>query len=84
MGEGREREALRGEGQPNPAPHATKVAITGGLAADTGLKAAIERQLAADKGTPLTLETHPLSVVAGALGAALFAWREWGRRGEAA
>jgi benzoyl-CoA reductase subunit D len=48
------------------------VALTGGLAADTGLKAAIERVLASDKGAPLVLNASPLSAVAGALGAALW------------
>lgn len=51
------------------------VVITGGLAADTGLKAAIERALASDGGAPLLLEAHPSSVHAGAIGAAL--WGEF-------
>ncbi len=50
------------------------VALTGGLAADTGLHGAIERALAADGGAPLRVVGHPASVYAGAVGAAL-----WGR-----
>ncbi len=51
------------------------VLLTGGLAADEGLLAAINDELAADpraKARPLSLVAHPLSVYAGALGAALW------------
>jgi len=48
------------------------VALTGGLAADSGLQAAMDRALVADKGRPLKLVSHPLSPFAGALGAALW------------
>ena len=48
------------------------VALTGGLAADTGLKGAMERALAADRGAPLRLEAHPQAAFAGAIGAALW------------
>ncbi|MBI3181119.1 MAG: benzoyl-CoA reductase subunit D [Myxococcales bacterium] len=54
------------------------VVLTGGLAADTGLKGAIERGLAADKGVPLRVVAPPLSAWAGAIGAAL--WGEVRRR----
>jgi benzoyl-CoA reductase subunit D len=48
------------------------VALTGGLAADTGLKGAMERALAADKGPLVRLEASPASAFAGAIGAALW------------
>ncbi|MBK7859753.1 MAG: benzoyl-CoA reductase subunit D [Archangiaceae bacterium] len=51
------------------------VVLTGGLAADTGLKGALERALGADGGAPLTVVSHPASVYAGAIGAAL--WGEY-------
>jgi benzoyl-CoA reductase subunit D len=51
------------------------LAITGGLAADSGLVGAIERALASDRGAPLQVVPHPLSVHAGAIGAAI--WGEY-------
>jgi benzoyl-CoA reductase subunit D len=54
------------------------VMLTGGLAADTGLKGALERQLTGDKGVPIEVLSHPHSVYAGALGGAL--WGEFRRR----
>jgi benzoyl-CoA reductase subunit D len=63
------------------------VVVTGGLAADLGLVEAM-REKAAEEELPMSIQTHPWSVHAGALGAAL-----WGgyrqhvlerrRRGEA-
>lgn len=50
-----------------------RVLVTGGLAADTGLVAAIREEAQAAKAK-WTVETHPLSVYAGALGAAC-----WGK-----
>jgi benzoyl-CoA reductase subunit D len=47
------------------------VAITGGLAADTGLAQAIREKIAED-GLTLEVETHPMSIYAGAIGAALW------------
>ncbi|MBS1149782.1 MAG: benzoyl-CoA reductase (4-electron) delta subunit [Myxococcaceae bacterium] len=49
------------------------VALTGGLASDIGLKGALERQLATDNGPAITLEADSRSVLAGAIGAALWA-----------
>lgn len=49
--------------------------VSGGLAADVGLVAAIRDELAKEKkrkSLPLELVTHPLSVFAGALGAAIW------------
>jgi len=49
--------------------------ITGGLAADLGLVAAISNELkptAISKGVPLELVTHPLGAYAGAIGAAIW------------
>ena len=54
------------------------VMLTGGLANDTGLSGALTRQLGADHGAPLEVVAHPLSVFAGALGAAL--WGEHRRQ----
>jgi benzoyl-CoA reductase subunit D len=48
------------------------ITLTGGLAADEGLKGALERQLATDKGPAVTLHSHPHSAFAGAIGAALW------------
>jgi benzoyl-CoA reductase subunit D len=48
-----------------------RVAITGGLAEDVGLMAAITEKIAED-GVDLEIETHPQSVYAGAIGAALW------------
>ncbi len=45
--------------------------VTGGLAADVGLLAAIQEGLSKQK-TPLTVQSHPQSVLAGAIGAALW------------
>jgi benzoyl-CoA reductase subunit D len=48
-----------------------RVLITGGLAADEGLAQAMREKLA-DDGLGMTIETHPDSIYAGALGAALW------------
>ncbi len=48
------------------------VVLTGGLAADVGLSAEIERALDEDGGPKIEVAAHPLSVQAGALGAALW------------
>jgi benzoyl-CoA reductase subunit D len=47
------------------------VALTGGLAADVGLAEAL-REKAREEGMNLTVHTHPWSIFAGALGAALW------------
>jgi benzoyl-CoA reductase subunit D len=47
------------------------VAITGGLAADIGLVEAL-REKVREEGLNLTIHTHPWSIYAGALGAALW------------
>ena len=47
------------------------VALTGGLAADIGLAQAL-REKAREEGMDLTVHTHPWSIHAGALGAALW------------
>lgn len=47
------------------------VLITGGLAADAGLASAM-RESAAQDGLSMTIHTHPESIYAGALGAALW------------
>lgn len=47
------------------------VVVTGGLAADLGLVEAM-REKAAEEDLPMTIQTHPWSVHAGALGAALW------------
>jgi benzoyl-CoA reductase subunit D len=47
------------------------VLVTGGLAADAGLVAAL-REAAADQKAPLEIRTHPDSALAGAIGAALW------------
>jgi len=49
------------------------VALTGGLASDSGMVAALARALEEDQGVPLQILAGPLSVHAGALGAALWA-----------
>lgn len=68
------------------------VFLSGGLAQDTGLQAALERALAEGgrgKGppsSPIQLSTHPLSIHAGALGAAIwgaFRHRRIGSQGAA-
>jgi len=59
------------------------VLITGGLASDEGLAAALRDAAAAQK-TPLDIRTHPQSALAGALGAALwgaFRVRKLAKRG---
>ena len=48
-----------------------RVLVTGGLAADVGLLAAL-REAAAAQGTPLEIGAEPRSVLAGAIGAALW------------
>lgn len=48
------------------------VMMTGGLAADRGLKGALERALESDGGAKLAVEAQPLSVHAGAIGAAMW------------
>lgn len=47
------------------------VLVTGGLAMDVGLVAAL-REIAEEQGAPLDIRTHEHSVLAGALGAALW------------
>jgi benzoyl-CoA reductase subunit D len=47
------------------------VIITGGLAADTGLAEAV-REIVGKEGLPMRIHTHPHSIYAGALGAALW------------
>ncbi len=47
------------------------VMLTGGLAADDGLRAAMSEKLATD-GKPIEVLAHPQSVAAGAIGAALW------------
>jgi benzoyl-CoA reductase subunit D len=50
------------------------VLVTGGMARDVGLLAALREALAADrKGASLEVRSHPQSALAGALGAALLA-----------
>ncbi len=48
-----------------------QVLITGGLAADEGLAQAMREKVAED-GLAMTIATHPDSIYAGALGAALW------------
>jgi len=50
-----------------------KVALTGGLANDAGLRAALEELVAKDKRVDATLITNEDAVLAGAIGAALWA-----------
>jgi benzoyl-CoA reductase subunit D len=62
------------------------VALTGGLAADSGLVRALEEK-AREEGSEMTVLTHPHSIFAGALGAALwgaYRHRVLARRAEAA
>jgi benzoyl-CoA reductase subunit D len=62
------------------------VCVTSGLAADVGLAQAL-REKAEEEGMSVKIETHPLSIYAGALGAALwggYRHRVLARRGEAA
>jgi benzoyl-CoA reductase subunit D len=56
------------------------VLVTGGLAADVGLLGALQDVLNREKGvaSPPTLVSHPLSIFAGAIGAAL--WGEFRHR----
>ncbi|HEU5177241.1 MAG TPA: BadF/BadG/BcrA/BcrD ATPase family protein, partial [Burkholderiales bacterium] len=49
-----------------------KVLLTGGLALDAGLLAALQEELAHEKITGLTAVSHPDSIYAGAVGAALW------------
>jgi benzoyl-CoA reductase subunit D len=46
--------------------------LTGGLATDVGLRAAIDEQLRNEARVKVTLETHPDAIFAGAIGAALW------------
>ncbi len=62
---GRYMKLLRSIGAGNP------VAITGGLAADVGLAQALE-QKSREEGAEMRILTHPDSIFAGALGAALW------------
>jgi len=48
------------------------VLLTGGLALDAGLLAALQEELASEKITGLTAVSHPDSIYAGAIGAALW------------
>jgi len=48
------------------------VLLTGGLALDAGLLAALQEELVAEKITGLTAVSHPDSIYAGAIGAALW------------
>jgi benzoyl-CoA reductase subunit D len=62
------------------------VALTGGLAADSGLVQALE-ETAREEGSEMTVLTHAHSIFAGALGAALwgaYRHRVLARRAEAA
>jgi benzoyl-CoA reductase subunit D len=47
--------------------------LTGGLASDIGLRAALAQLVEADKRVNVTLQTHPDAVYAGAIGAAQWA-----------
>jgi benzoyl-CoA reductase subunit D len=61
------------------------VLVTGGLAADEGLLAAI-RDVAGEKGVEIEIRSHPHSILAGAIGAALwgaYRARKLARRGAA-
>ena len=49
-----------------------KVLLTGGLALDEGLLAALQEELVGEKITGLTAASHPDSIYAGAIGAALW------------
>lgn len=52
------------------------VLMTGGLANDTGLRLAFQESVDKDGGPKIEVRTHPLSIHAGAIGAALWgAWR---------
>ena len=62
------------------------ILLTGGLARDTGLAAAIADKLKEGTGAAVSLETHELSVQAGAIGAAIwgaFRHRKLARQKEA-
>jgi benzoyl-CoA reductase subunit D len=62
------------------------VILTGGLAADSGLAAALG-EIVGGEGLPMRIHTHPHSIYAGALGAALwgaYRHRVLARRGEEA
>lgn len=56
-----------------------RVVLTGGLAADVGLAGSLDRQLKGDKGVAVEVVTHPLSVFAGAIGAALWGQHRYER-----
>lgn len=76
---GRYTKLLRSIGAEGP------VCVTGGLAADVGLAQAL-REKAQEEGMNVEIHTHPLSIYAGALGAALwggYRHRVLARRGEA-
>ena len=49
------------------------VMLTGGMARDVGLRAAVERRIAEDGSAPLTILTDAQSPHAGAIGAGLWA-----------
>jgi benzoyl-CoA reductase subunit D len=62
------------------------VLMTGGLALDTGLLAAVQEELVTEKIGGLTISSHPDSIFAGAIGAALwggFRYRKLGQGGVA-
>jgi benzoyl-CoA reductase subunit D len=48
------------------------VMVTGGLALDTGLVAALEEDIGSTKDNQMTVRSHPDSIYAGAIGAALW------------
>jgi len=76
---GRYTKLLRSIGAEGP------VCVTGGLAADVGLAQAL-REKTQEEGMAVEIHTHPLSIYAGALGAALWGGYRHGvlaRRGEA-
>ena len=52
--------------------------LTGGLALDTGLLAAIQEEMVAEK-VAVTARSHPDSIYAGAIGAALWGAFRYGR-----
>jgi benzoyl-CoA reductase subunit A len=57
-----------------------ELTFTGGVARNPAAVAALTKLVAENYG-PLTLNISAESIYTGALGAALFAWREWSRRG---
>ena len=58
------------------------VLLTGGLALDAGLLAALQEELVTEKITGLTARNHPDSIYAGAIGAALWGAFRHGRLAE--